>query len=169
MLRSKFFWIAAVLAAGMFALAVLPNASIVYATEQTKSRFIVGFDPSGTIRQFVDVPSTQRGQGSSAGSRAPWDRRNIRHTADFGWMFRPKPAAYPALMAAVENQVTVALSASRASITHEEVEHGRFTFTYRCGRTTGTVRVEAPVPVEGSNPAFDKLAVHIEESWAVGK
>lgn len=164
--------VAVVISAALVFLALIlwgtANLWMVYATEDTKSRFLKSFDPTATVKGMVDVSSWGGGTGSSAGSRDPWHPRNVSHTSDFHWVFRPKPAQYPALLAALAGQARIALTGSQATITYEDLKVDRFTIFYRSGRSSGWIRADAPAPIEGP-VSFVRLPVHIEESWSVRK
>src|SRR5689334_1058141 len=130
-------------------------------TEQTKSRFLLRYDPTTVIRRFEKPQEISTGGGSSAGSALPWDRRDVVHTVDFDWRFRPDRAPYMEIVTALFEETKQALIASGAEIISEQLADGRFAIAYRTGRTTGSIH-SGWQKLSGSAATDDSLRLRVQ-------
>jgi len=166
-MRRRSAWLAAALVLTAVATWLVTESWLVPPADENKSQFLREFDPSAVMKQFVDARGSLSTQEASAGSRQPGQRRDVLHKKELDWQIRSRPSVYHTLLATLYANVNESLHRAHASVTHEDVEVGRFTISYHSGRTTGWVRVAAPKAIVGTSPAMDKLSVRIEENWAV--
>ena len=142
------------------------NFGLVSPTEQTKSTFLLSYNPASVVTRFEIPLGTSAGGGSSAGSAMPWYRRDVVHNVDFKWYFRPDHADYMAIVAALFKETRQALIASGAEIISEELADGRFTVAYRVGRTTGRIHSDWQ-KLSGSVGTGDNLSLSLQERLSI--
>jgi len=135
-------------------------------TEQTKSRFLLTYNPTAVVNRFEKPREISTGGGSSAGSALPWYRRDVVHTVDFDWRFRPDRAPYMEIVAALFEETKQALIASGAEIVSEQLADGHFAIAYRIGRTTGSIH-SGWQKLSGSSATDDSLSLSVQERLGV--
>jgi hypothetical protein len=138
------------------------NFGMVSPTEQTKSRFLLSYNPASVVTRFEKPWGTSTGGGSSAGSVLPWYRRDVVHSVDFKWYFRPGHVPYMPIVAALCKETKQALIASGAEITSEQLADGRFSIAYRIGKTTGRIHSDCQ-KLSGSTGTDDNLGLSLQE------